>query len=190
MEFEAIQKYFKSIDFGLATNGLLLTIGSLIFVKLLQKLIQWFNFVRKGPPGPVGLPVVGSLPFLGKEPYKTLWTMKDKYGDIISVYLGPRYTVVLNEYSVMKEVLNHPYALDRATEQFSSLGSLGFGTENGEKWQEQRKFVLSAARNLGLGKGPWQTLLTITWAQWVIDQDTGTQQYYTVTLQIYGKSLR
>ncbi|GFS48393.1 cytochrome P450 2J5, partial [Trichonephila inaurata madagascariensis] len=34
-----------------------------------------------------------------------------------------------------------------------------FGTENGEKWQEQRKFVLQAARNLGLGKGPWEELI-------------------------------
>ncbi|GFQ85726.1 cytochrome P450 18a1 [Trichonephila clavata] len=157
MEFEAIQKYFKTIEFGSATKELLVTIGCLIIVKLLQKTVTWFNFIRKGPPGPVGLPIVGALPFLGTEPYKTLWEMKDKYGDIISVYLGPRYTVVLNEYTVMKEVLSHPYALDRATEQFSALGSLGFGTENGEQWQEQRKFVLSAARSLGLGKGPWQT---------------------------------
>ncbi|GFY64860.1 cytochrome P450 2F3 [Trichonephila inaurata madagascariensis] len=125
MEFGAIQKYFNTIDFGSGTNGILLTIGCIIFVKLLQTLVKWISVVRKRPPGPVGLPIVGYLPFLGKEPHKTFWKMKDKYGDIISVYLGPKYTVVLNEYTVMKEVLSHPYALDRATEQFNSLGSLG-----------------------------------------------------------------
>ncbi|GFU01075.1 cytochrome P450 2F3 [Trichonephila clavipes] len=125
MEFGAIKKYFNTIDFGSGTNGLIFTIGCLIFVKLLQKLVERISVLRKGPPGPVGLPIVGYLPFLGKEPQKTFWKMKDRYGDIISVYLGPKYTVVLNEYTVMKEVISHPYALDRATDQFSSLGSLG-----------------------------------------------------------------
>ncbi|GFY71585.1 cytochrome P450 2B15 [Trichonephila inaurata madagascariensis] len=59
----------------------------------------------------------------------------------------------------MKEVLSHPYALDRATEQFNSLGSLGFSTENGEQWHEQRRFALSAARTLGLGRDPWEVLI-------------------------------
>ncbi|GFU01048.1 cytochrome P450 2F2 [Trichonephila clavipes] len=159
MEFEVIKKYFRTIEFGSATNGLLFTIGCLIFVKLLQKTVKWLTILRKGPPGPVGLPIVGYLPFLGKEPHKTLRKMKEKYGDIIGVYLGPKYTVVLNEYTVAKEVLGHPYALDRSEELFSSLGDLGFGSDNGEKWQEQRKFVLQAARNLGLGKGPWEELI-------------------------------
>ncbi|GFQ95359.1 cytochrome P450 18a1, partial [Trichonephila clavata] len=159
MEFEEIKKYFSTIEFGSATNGLLITIGCLVFVKLLQKTVKWLTILRKGPPGPVGLPIVGYLPFLGKEPHKTLRKMKEKYGDVISVYLGPKYTVVLNEYTVVKEVLGHPYALDRSQELFASLGSLGFGTENGEKWHEQRKFVLQAARDLGLGKGPWEELI-------------------------------
>ncbi|GFR06303.1 cytochrome P450 2F3 [Trichonephila clavata] len=90
----------------------------------MQKLIKWYNIQRKGPPGPVGLPFVGYLPFLGKEPHKTFRKMKEKY--------GPKYTVILNEYTVMKEVLSHPYALDKATEIFSILGNVGFGTENGE----------------------------------------------------------
>ncbi|GFY64859.1 cytochrome P450 2B11 [Trichonephila inaurata madagascariensis] len=125
----------------------------------MQKLIKWYNIQRKGPPGPVGLPVVGYLPFLGKEPHKTFKKMKEKYGDIIGVYLGPKYTVILNEYTVMKEVLSHPYALDKATEIFSFLGNVGFGTINGEPWHEQRKFCLSTARNLGVGKGPWEDLM-------------------------------
>ncbi|GFT30579.1 cytochrome P450 18a1 [Nephila pilipes] len=159
MEFETIQKYFNTTDFGSATNVLLFTIGCLILVNFLQKLIKRLNILRKGPLGPVGLPIVGYSPFLGEEPHKAFWKMKDKYGDIIGIYLGPKYSIILNEYAVAKEVLSHPYALDRAVELFSGLGGLGFGSENGEAWHEQRKFCLSAARNLGLGKGPWEDLI-------------------------------
>ncbi|GFT30578.1 cytochrome P450 18a1 [Nephila pilipes] len=159
MEFETIQKYLNDTGFGSATNGLLFTIGFLILIKVFQKFVKWSNVLWKGPPGPIGLPLVGYLPFLGDEPYKTFWKMRKKYGDIISVYLGPKYTVVLNEYTVAKEVLSHPYALDKATDVFSLLGNVGFGSENGEAWQEQRKFCLSTARNLGVGKGPWEDLI-------------------------------
>ncbi|GFY39317.1 cytochrome P450 2J6 [Trichonephila inaurata madagascariensis] len=35
----------------------------------------------------------------------------------------------------------------------------GFSGQNGEAWQEQRRFVVQTMRNLGLGKGLWETMI-------------------------------
>ncbi|XP_054710570.1 cytochrome P450 2J4-like [Uloborus diversus] len=116
---------------------------------------------RRGnyPPGPIGLPLVGYVPFLGSEPHKTFVKLARKYGDIFSVYLGSKHTIILNEYSVMKETVTHPAALDRAPNIFDHLPLAGFIKANGEEWVEQRRFCLFATRDLGLGRGPWENLI-------------------------------
>ncbi|GBN85235.1 hypothetical protein AVEN_169818-1 [Araneus ventricosus] len=58
-------------DLSSGTGGLLLAAANLILIKLFQGLVRCITVGRKKPPGPVGLPVVRHLPFLGKEPHKT-----------------------------------------------------------------------------------------------------------------------
>lgn len=118
------------------------------------------NKPKNYPAGPTGLPIVGYLPFLGSEPHKTLWKLKEKYGDIIGLHLGGKYTVVLNDWSAVKEVLTHTNALDRAPNIFDHIPQSGFISVNGREWLEQRRFCLSASRDLGVGKGPWENIIS------------------------------
>ncbi|XP_015919440.2 cytochrome P450 2F2-like [Parasteatoda tepidariorum] len=139
------------------TNVLLLIAMSAILCFLAS-----FYKIRRGkklPPGPPMIPIFGSLPFLGSEPHKTLSKMRKKYGDIIGVYLGTKYTVVLNEFSVMKEVFSNSASLDKACEIFSHVPNFGLMKENGQIWQEQRKFFVSTISELGLGKAYWEEVV-------------------------------
>ncbi|GBL95320.1 Cytochrome P450 2J6 [Araneus ventricosus] len=129
------------------------------YLAICKSVSQWYKSRQRRPPGPVGLPFVGYLPFLGKEPHKTFWNMRKKYGDIISVYLGSKYTIILNEYNVAKEVLSHPGSLDRGPDIFKHLDNVGFIIENGAPWVEQRRFTMTAAKDLGLGKEYWGILI-------------------------------
>ena len=70
-----------------------------------------FNFISKEswegfPPGPPNLPLIGSLPFLGgadmREPLRR---MREKYGDVFTVYVGVQRMVVLASYAAIKEAL-------------------------------------------------------------------------------------
>ena len=70
-----------------------------------------YNYLRKEPwkalpPGPPALPLIGSLPFLGssdiREPLRKL---ASKYGDVFTLYLGPKRAVVLNGYDVIYDAL-------------------------------------------------------------------------------------
>ncbi|CAG7822833.1 unnamed protein product, partial [Allacma fusca] len=48
----------------------------------------WKKRVSRFPPGPIGVPLLGHLPMLGKYPFKTLWNWKKIYGPIIGVWFG------------------------------------------------------------------------------------------------------
>ncbi|XP_070711378.1 cytochrome P450 17A2 [Pempheris klunzingeri] len=85
-----------------------------IVVALLLFLLIW---LRSGPPSPSPprgsvpclprLPVVGSLPWLrGDAPPHLLFTqLAHRYGPLFALYLGPHYTLVVNDHQHAREVL-------------------------------------------------------------------------------------
>lgn len=58
------------------------------------------------PPGPFGLPIVGSLLHLGDSPHLALSKMAKVYGNVFSIRLGCRNVIVLNSQDVIKEALS------------------------------------------------------------------------------------
>ncbi|XP_066271320.1 cytochrome P450 2U1-like [Branchiostoma lanceolatum] len=83
----------------------------------------------------------------------------EKYGNVFTVYLGPRRTIVLTSYAVIHE------ALVKKAEDYSSRppghtflfspdgNTLGIVNEPyGPKWKEHRKFAVMSLRDFGLGK--------------------------------------
>ncbi|XP_058080969.1 geraniol 8-hydroxylase-like [Magnolia sinica] len=77
-------------------------------------LISWYTWVlikrsRNGspplPPGPRGLPLIGSLPFLNPDLHLYFAKLAQTYGPIIKLQLGSKLCVVLSSPSVAKEVL-------------------------------------------------------------------------------------
>jgi cytochrome P450 family 307 subfamily A len=59
------------------------------------------------PPGPKPWPVIGSLHLLGqyKSPFEALTNLGKIYGEIYSITLGTTPCVVVNTFSLIKEVL-------------------------------------------------------------------------------------
>lgn len=140
---------------GIITNFL----GAFALVLICSYIYNWIRS-RNYPPGPHGLPVVGYIPFLGEKPNLTLEILSKKYGDILSFYMGPQLIICISDYELIKEIINHPMTLARPPQAFDFLvGKGGFAGQNGEAWQEQRRFVVQTMRNLGLGKGLWETMI-------------------------------
>ncbi|KAJ6663662.1 hypothetical protein lerEdw1_009741 [Lerista edwardsae] len=119
----------------------------------------WRRMHRGGklPPGPTPLPFLGNLLQVStSETFKSFLALRDKYGPVFTVYLGPRRVVVLCGHQAVKEAL-----VDQA-EEFSGRGELasldrnfrGFGVAfaNGERWRQLRRFSLTTLRNFGMGK--------------------------------------
>ncbi|KAG6926296.1 cytochrome P450 2G1 [Chelydra serpentina] len=112
---------------------------------------------RSLPPGPPPLPLLGNLLQLrGPSLLQSLLGLRDKYGPVFTVYLGPQRVVVLWGYEAVKEAL-----VDQAEEfggreglalvERTSKGN-GLFFSNGETWRQLRRFALSTLRNFGMGK--------------------------------------
>ncbi|XP_041090443.1 cytochrome P450 2G1-like [Polyodon spathula] len=109
------------------------------------------------PPGPTPLPVIGNVHQLDfKCLFKCFVKLSERYGPVMTVYLGSQRTVVLNGFEAVWEALQdhadefagraHIPAIARITEGYGLLVS------NGERWKQLRRFSLTTLRNYGMGK--------------------------------------
>lgn len=87
----------------------------LIFITLCTYVV-WVYLDRRGkPPGPLGLPLIGYLPFMDpKKPYETLLKLAEKYGPVFSLQMGQVYTVVLTDHTLLRDALKREELTGRA----------------------------------------------------------------------------
>ncbi|XP_077204311.1 cytochrome P450 2J5-like [Paroedura picta] len=109
------------------------------------------------PPGPLRLPMIGSIWRIGVKVHKdTYIKLAKKYGNIYVLWLGPMPYVVLSGYEAVKEGLfNHSDAFAaRLLTPFLKTIAKGQGIifSNGHTWKQQRKFGVTTMRKLGIGK--------------------------------------
>jgi cytochrome P450 len=111
---------------------------------------------QKLPPGPLGVPLLGYLPFL--DLYHLGQSFADvgkRYGDIFSLRIGTEIAVVLNSYDAIKKAFSNPLLCDRPDTfmfQFFSQGNNGLASTSGEKWKVQRKFAHTTLKKFGFGR--------------------------------------
>lgn len=62
---------------------------------------------KKGmPPGPVGLPLVGYIPFMPSDYGDKLLSLRQKYGKIFTLTLGSADVVFISDFDAMKKVMS------------------------------------------------------------------------------------
>ncbi|XP_042775939.1 cytochrome P450 2B4-like isoform X3 [Panthera leo] len=109
------------------------------------------------PPGPRPLAFLGNILQMDRSGLlKSFLRLREKYGDVFTVYLGPRPVVMLCGIEAIREAL-----VDQA-EAFSGRGRVsaveqifqGYGVvfANGERWKLLRRFSLATMKNFGMGK--------------------------------------
>ncbi|XP_012512573.1 PREDICTED: cytochrome P450 2B6-like isoform X1 [Propithecus coquereli] len=109
------------------------------------------------PPGPHPLPLLGNLLQMDRGGLlKSFSRLRERYGDVFTVYLGRRPAVMLCGIEAIKEAL-----VDQA-EDFSGRGKIailetvfqGYGVffANGDHWKTLRRFSLATMRDFGMGK--------------------------------------
>ncbi|XP_062987899.1 cytochrome P450 2J2-like [Elgaria multicarinata webbii] len=112
---------------------------------------------RHYPPGPLPLPIIGSMWGLGIRLYEdTFIKISKKYGNIYTVWLGHQPVIVVCGFQAVKEVLiNHEEAFsERPLSPFlKTIGrERGLILSNGHTWKQQRRFAVVTLQKLGVGK--------------------------------------
>ncbi|XP_035698865.1 cytochrome P450 2U1-like [Branchiostoma floridae] len=104
------------------------------------------------PPGPRPWPLVGNLFILSQDAAQiqfTEWTRQ--YGNVFTIYYGPKPVVVLNGYNTIQEALINKG--DDFSDRPGLNKSLGVAfAPYGPIWKEQRKFTMMGLRDFGFGK--------------------------------------
>ncbi|CAG2100613.1 unnamed protein product [Medioppia subpectinata] len=140
------------VIYWIYSNALILLI-SLFTYFVSKQIYSEYEMRKKLPPGPMGLPFVGYLPFLKGEPSKVFVQLAKKYGPVFGIQMGSCPVVVLNDWPSIKEAFSDESALARPKDSlFTALLPSGFGNMSGDVWKEQRRFALHQLRNLGFGK--------------------------------------
>ncbi|XP_039196428.1 cytochrome P450 2J2-like [Crotalus tigris] len=139
----------------------MMAVGTILFVLLLALLILFFLrqrwIQRHLPPGPLALPLIGTLWAHG------FWFREDyfrkpvkRYGNIYTMSVGPQLLIVLSGFKTVKEVMtSFPEEFsDRPEDAFiTAVGKKrGIVFSNGHVWKEQRHIGITSLRKLGLGK--------------------------------------
>ncbi|XP_030835851.1 steroid 17-alpha-hydroxylase/17,20 lyase isoform X2 [Strongylocentrotus purpuratus] len=105
---------------------------------------------KRFPPGPRGLPIVGSIYSINDSPEVVFGEWAKKYGDVVGFKAGQRWMVVLNRQALIKEAVlkqgedfaGRPdfYSLELLTEGFKDIA---FSPYN-ETWKLHRRLAHSA----------------------------------------------
>ena len=79
-------------------------IAHLALITLVVLLTYWYRRPPNSPPGPRGIPLFGVSVYVGKYIERTLAKWKNNYGSIMSVRLGLRDILVLNDFESINQV--------------------------------------------------------------------------------------
>ncbi|XP_060131483.1 cytochrome P450 2A13-like [Zootoca vivipara] len=140
----------------------LLTAAALILIiclSCLTVLSTWQQMHRKSqmPPGPTPLPFIGNLLQVNtSDIYRSLMKIREKYGPVYTIHLGPRRIVVLCGYDAVKEALvdqAEEFGGRREQALFNWLfRGYGVAFSNGERAKQLRRFSIMTLKNFGMGK--------------------------------------
>lgn len=100
-----------------STKVLVVFLSVLFLVRGLQILKETISL----PPGPWGLPILGSLPFLKGDLHLHFRDLTHKYGSLFSTRLGSQLVVVLSDYKLIRDAFRKEEFTGRPTTQFSDL---------------------------------------------------------------------
>ncbi|KAG8335910.1 hypothetical protein J6590_057236 [Homalodisca vitripennis] len=115
----------------------------------------------KFPPGPYRWPVWGGYLQLLLENYKfpheaMHWMSRRYKTEVLGLYLGPYPTVVACTPNSVRDILNHPSMQGRISSVVSNMRDPDGVTRgqffiDGDRWTEQRRFMLRNLRDFGFG---------------------------------------
>ena len=76
--------FFVQLMIEYAFNNAFSLLLFVLFYYLMRHILGTYIERQRLPPGPIGLPLVGYLPFLGKHPHKDIAKLSDKYGNVFT----------------------------------------------------------------------------------------------------------
>ncbi len=131
-------------------------IGLLIYI-FVNYLIQ-LSELKKYPPGPIPLPIIGNIHLLGRKPHESLVQLSKKYGPVMSLTFGTQRIVVINAIEQAREALlkkgeefaGRPQDIHAASIVTHEYNDIAFA-DYGNAWKMMRKVAHGSLKMYGAG---------------------------------------
>ncbi|KAK3220941.1 hypothetical protein Dsin_014911 [Dipteronia sinensis] len=116
-----------------------------LYVWLIKK--PFTSSVPPLPPGPLGLPLLGNLPFLEPDLHRYFAKLSEIYGPIMKLQLGRKICVVISSPSLAKQVLKDYDAIFSNRDPTVAAIASTYGGDiawspNGPEWRKLRKILI------------------------------------------------
>ncbi|XP_038215662.1 cytochrome P450 18a1-like [Zerene cesonia] len=141
--------YISSLSLQMIIRFILVT---LVVALISSHIVQKVNYLRKLPPGPWGLPILGCLPWMSQgAPHSWYLSLAARYGDLFSLKLGSNLVVCIGSPKILRDVFNRLDSTGRPHTPLNNLlGGFGIILSEGELWKRQRQFLHEKFRALGV----------------------------------------
>ncbi|EYU24035.1 hypothetical protein ABFS82_12G008000 [Erythranthe guttata] len=134
--------------------GIWAALSAIAFVYLLlQQLLKNLSMKKKSPPSPFGLPIIGHLHLLGKNPHQDLHRLARKHGPIMGFRLGFVPAVVVSSPAAAELILKTHDAVFASRPKIIAVDSVSYEQRNlvfaahGPYWRNMRRLCTSELLN-------------------------------------------
>uniref|UniRef100_A0A8C6GPK6 Cytochrome P450 1A n=1 Tax=Mus spicilegus TaxID=10103 RepID=A0A8C6GPK6_MUSSI len=114
----------------------------------------------KNPPGPWGLPFIGHMLTVGKNPHLSLTRLSQQYGDVLQIRIGSTPVVVLSGLNTIKQALVRQGDDFKGRPDLYSFTlitngkSMTFNPDSGPVWAARRRLAQDALKSFSIASDP------------------------------------
>jgi len=145
----AIQWWLDSRDkTDEASRNILITLVFLVILWFISLVLKQNRVQPSSPPGPKGLPLVGYLPFLSPNLYRTFSELRNVYGSIFKIQIGTKLWIVISSSSLVAELVRDQDVTfanrdPSITCKIASFGASDIAFSNyGHEWRKMRRIFV------------------------------------------------
>ncbi|WMV57504.1 hypothetical protein MTR67_050889 [Solanum verrucosum] len=120
--------------------------ATLVVIFIMYKLLNNIKKKKRYPPGPKGLPIIGHLHLLGKNPHQDFLKLAKTHGPLMYVRLGLVPTIVVSSADTAEKFLKTYDHIFASRPHNEAALYLAYGQKNmitakhGPYWRNMRKF--------------------------------------------------
>ncbi|NXC49399.1 CP1A4 protein, partial [Penelope pileata] len=164
-----------------ATEVLVAAAAFCLFLLLAHARRQRVPQGLRRPPGPWGLPMLGNVLELRKDPHLVLTQLSRKYGDVMEITIGSQPVLVLSGLDTIRQALVKQGEVFMGRPDFPSFkyisngNSLAFNPDSGEAWKARRKLAQNALKTFSITASP------MTSSSCLLEEHVSKEASYLVT---------